>query len=1392
MTIPHSARSEKTLNRITRWRALILSLILLAVAGGVIVPRLVKFGEKPRQQSLITIRESGLTALIVYDGPDEELSELITARYIANLLGHFGIKPEIVRAFDYAAGQSSRFGATFVIGSAYYGELPPVLIRDIAVSDKPVCWLNRNIEQLLAEPGVAGKLGFRFEKYVSLDGDISVIFQGRPLPKKEGLINIVRVSDPSKAEVLAVTRAGNLSTPYAIKSGNFWYFADSVFSYTVEADRSLVLAELLHDILGQQHNIARCALVRIEDVNSESDPDQLRAVADIMSARGIPFQISLIPIYKDPARRVEIYLSDRPRAVEALKYMVSRGGSIILHGVTHQLRGNTGDDFEFWDALSDQPSHDSSDTSVAQKLELGMEECFRAGVFPIAWETPHYAASMSHYESLGHFFSHAYDRRLVADDRKTLQYFPYESVDIHGQSIIPENLGFISLAAPDPDAIVDGAERMLCVRDSIASFFFHPFVSTSYLEMVLDGIRRHGYTFISAEDFGCSISVGNHVVSTIPRSISFAANQPFARRITIDAEGRTAESYEKVTKGKIVEEELVPPPGGLVAIEGVPKLPGPGPKPSLEERVMAWWDGTNIDSIPVPQQVARRAVLVVNSLERTDSETVDIRSFESFLRVYGIRFERVPAANIENEELGEDCVIFVPRSVADSLAESGREKLIEWLRGGGRLLLEGRTRLAEQIGFAYETRKLSVVITKDVLFPDVDINWNHAVEMERFDPPMVSTTLVDDIDSGRPVAVASRFGDGLLIYLGTDLDPETGMGYTRYPYLFHHLRSRMRLLSPVTAHGVEFYFDPGYRQEAPLEKLVTSWHADGIRAVYAAAWHVYPNWQYDYDMLIRLCHERGIAVYAWFELPQVSDKLWDSHPEWREKTVTGKDGQVGWRKQMNLANEKSRAAALGIFTEMLTKHDWDGVNIAELSFDTRNGLLEPDGYVPMNGDVREEFKKQRGFDPILLFDKASPFFWQKNAQALQQWENYRTQLLNGWLIEFLERAEEIRAGRGLDCIVTSLDSLHTPRIIEKTGTDTRDIVALMDRYDFTLQVEDPIEMWGALPDRYRRFAGTYTKMVKNRQRLMFDINVVTDRESGLAPTRLPGGTELALTAFSAAQAGNGRVAIYSEASLLPEDRSLLPFVLGSAAELSLKQPAATDWRTGRDGPAIALGGKEAVRINTSRTVRLALVNESGRDTLYLGPAGDASGAGYRMVREPGSMLLLDNEPWQCGREGEVLIPAGEHTLASAELEQGIIDRFGLGLWVKDVTAEVRGMSRTPLGIAIDYASPRRAWVALTREPNKIYLDGKEVSGPVIGNYGGEFLVQLPPGEHKVEINDETTASMAVDVASAVSSRSVVWLGGKFVIVLAILYAAVRARRLFGRVAVKLVRRVPPG
>ena len=42
------------------------------------------------------------------------------------------------------------------------------------------------------------------------------------------------------------------------------------------------------------------ALVRIEDVGPDADPAELRAIADLLYARRIPFSVAVYPVYKDP------------------------------------------------------------------------------------------------------------------------------------------------------------------------------------------------------------------------------------------------------------------------------------------------------------------------------------------------------------------------------------------------------------------------------------------------------------------------------------------------------------------------------------------------------------------------------------------------------------------------------------------------------------------------------------------------------------------------------------------------------------------------------------------------------------------------------------------------------------------------------------------------------------------------------------------------------------------------------------------------------------------------------------------------------------------------------------------------------------------------------------
>lgn len=47
---------------------------------------------------------------------------------------------------------------------------------------------------------------------------------------------------------------------------------------------------------------------------------------------------------------------------------------------------------------------------------------------------------------------------------------------------------------------MDKAEDNLLVRESTASFFFHPFLELDLLKETVDGIRDLGYTFVPVSD----------------------------------------------------------------------------------------------------------------------------------------------------------------------------------------------------------------------------------------------------------------------------------------------------------------------------------------------------------------------------------------------------------------------------------------------------------------------------------------------------------------------------------------------------------------------------------------------------------------------------------------------------------------------------------------------------------------------------------------------------------------------------------------------------------------------------------------------------------------------------------------------------------------------------
>ncbi len=267
------------------------------------------------------------TAAVIFDSPANPQAEsYVHALFLANLLTHFNLQAKLIPIEEYKRGELADYRAGFFVGSAVKTDVPAALLADIRATDHPFTWVGDHIDQLISSPEAQRHYGFSFEEYRRGSDFQSVFYKQTLLPKPDSDINIVSIQDPSVAEVEATAvNRDKASTPYVVRSGNFWYFADRVFSYMGEGTRYLAFCDLLHDILGIYHPSDQRAMVRIEDVSVDDDPDDLKSIANWLYDRHVPFQIALIPIFRDPAHSLEIRLGDRKSTVAAIQAMIEKG-----------------------------------------------------------------------------------------------------------------------------------------------------------------------------------------------------------------------------------------------------------------------------------------------------------------------------------------------------------------------------------------------------------------------------------------------------------------------------------------------------------------------------------------------------------------------------------------------------------------------------------------------------------------------------------------------------------------------------------------------------------------------------------------------------------------------------------------------------------------------------------------------------------------------------------------------------------------------------------------------------------------------------------------------------------------------------------------------------------
>lgn len=1273
------------------------------------------------------------TALILYDGTSIRHREGgIGAAHIANLLGHFGFRGAQKPVERYVSGEMARYDAVFMVAGAEEAPLSSAFLRDARATTRTFVWIGYQLGRLLTfEEGA--RRGLRVEGYLRDSKFRHVRYKDTTLGKGTGDLARIVVVDAGRVRVEAVATDGEGGElPYIVHAGNLWAVADTPFAYVDEQDRYLAFCDAMHEMLGVVHPTDRRALIRLEDVTPEDDPALVKRAVDVFASEGVPFQLGLVPFFRDPSGNTEVSLSDRPALVAAVRDAVKRGGTIVLHGSTHQYRGVTADDFEFWDAETNRPRPDDSVEMVHNKLVTAVDECFRNDLYPVAWETPHYTASMLDYEQFARVFSTLYERPLTIDLQGTQQFFPYPTVDARGSLIVPENLGFLPVEKPDPALLVSNARALLVVRDGVASAFVHDFLDPARFRELIRGVKGLGYRFVSIKDFPCRVATGGRLVMTRGARGSLTLQQEYLHQFLLAPDGRRREdTFSAVRRSGEVIPALTPAAGEILVASR--SMEPPPSRPSFGGRLRtlaasAWAQIRRHGPLP-PAPPRPLAVALVWNPALKGEDGNDQESFRSAFAAYGVPARLLPAEALSRAALSTREILIVPGPSARSLSAAGVESIARFARQGGGVITDGRSPLAEALGVVYGGRT-SIGSVRDRAAPEALMHWRPLVTLDAFRLPVPAVPLATDAGSVTPAAASFAVGAGKVLYLAAPLDPYTPDGTSRYPFLFEHALETFGREVLARRSAIELYFDPALRQGVSIEQLGPMWRRLGVRVIYAAAWEFDSNYTYDYERLLRVCHANGLLVYAWFEFPQVSRIFWERHPEWREVPAAGKS-LPSWRRAMNLANPACRAAALQFLHDVLARWPWDGVNLAELNFDGQADGDAPEQFVPMNDDVRARFRDAEGFDPRELFLPASRHWWKRDPRGWTAWLRFRQELVTEWHRAFLSALRPVMDG-GREVIVTVLESLEHPKVTADTGVDTAEIAGLTRDFDFTIQVEDPAVSWAESPRRYERLARRYRTLLPPGRRFLFDINVIADRrvEATHLPLALASGTELAAT-VKAARAAGGRVALYGDSTVRARDLELIASAFAGAARIA------------SDGLTWTIDTPEAIEVAA--------------------PAGAHD-------------FYLEGGEWPYGRPGWVLIPPGHHLLSAYRPWFRIFDLSALRPQVLQINGSLESAEVERGRLRFEYASEGRALAVLGRKPQRVFVDDVAIATAAPQRDPATVLV-LPKGRHQVDVAGSSPGALVLDLMSIVSSSLIVAFGVVACLMLATLYVGIRIRRL---------------
>lgn len=623
-----------------------------------------------------------------------------------------------------------------------------------------------------------------------------------------------------------------------------------------------------------------------------------------------------------------------------------------------------------------------------------------------------------------------------------------------------------------------------------------------------------------------------------------------------------------------------------------------------------------------------------------------------------------------------------PEKESNSLTDEQVASIKKNIENGQNVIVIGNSKLSKAIGIetGYEKKVNSYTMTG---YEKQLIEIKDGMNSYQFDVPKGFEKLAVNSVDGTDVMIIGNIGQGKVIYSGSELAPKGGSGYEYYPFLLNVVNKEFKI-APVYSRGNgAIYMDIGYHLGVDTpEQIAERAKAWGYDQINVGVWSsmTEDNINY-YKAIIEESHKRGIKVFAWFELPMVSIDFWNEHPEWRQKTADGKDAQLDWRYLMALENKDCFNAAKQYVKDIMNKFDFDGMDIAEIYYESPGkGFMDATLFTPMNDAFREDFKKKYGFDPKEAFNLESEYYWKSNKDAKKKLIDERVNLITEQHKEMLDLSEEIKKEKPeLEVLVTMIDSIADNRMFENIGLDANAIVDLQNKYNFTLNIEDPFTLWSLGPERYSVIGESYRDIMQKNQRLFIDINII-DRFGQNYPTKKQRGTEIYALIHNASKYTD-KVIMYSLSTPEKEDMTLAPYAYAYDVK----------------GKTI---GENAYEF------------EAKNNFIW-------------HVEMKDKEVYVDGKKYPLYTEDRILVPYGKHKV---EIKNSTSNEIK----IRDINANVKEASYDNDVAKVSYISKGRCFINVDKKPISIAIDGK-ASSPEIKELNGTYTVFLPHGEHTITI-----------------------------------------------------------